>query len=92
MFDAKSLVDDATHLSILMEWIESARHILFVTDWVNSTNPAFGAMCQKAGIPINNAPWDVEQSDALLRLATLQRGMLRSAAELLEQAERGANA
>lgn len=82
MHNAKSLIDDAAQISILMEWIESARNILYVADWVHGTTPEFRELCKKTGIPICGAAWDVEQSDALARLATIQRGMLERVANV----------
>jgi|GEM_PF-3571131 len=79
-----SAVDDAAQLSIIMEWVESARRILSVVEWVADSTPEFKALCKKHEIPIGNAPWDTEQSDALSRLFTIQRKYLNHAGDAAE--------
>ncbi len=72
-WNVSSAINDAEQLAIIMQWIEGARHILDVVGITARYHPEFDQLCKKHSIPICNADWDVEQSDALTRLYSLQR-------------------
>ena len=80
----ESAVGDAHHIAILMQWIESARQILVQFEWLSTNDQEFDAICKRNTVPVFNAPWEAEHSDALTRLLLIQCQYLSAAHDAAE--------
>ena len=72
-------VGEAHHLAILMGWIENARHLVSQFEYLSTHDKEFNALCKHQKIPVYNATWEEEHSDALTRLLSIQCRLLNAA-------------
>ena len=72
-------VGEAHHLATLMQWVESARHLVSQFEYLSVHSKEFQAICKHHEIPVYKASWDEEHSDALARLFSIQCQFLNAA-------------
>lgn len=83
-FKIGSAVGDAGHIAILMEWVENARYLIGEFETLSMNDTAFEAILKRQKIPVFNAAWEIEHSDALTRLLSIQRQFLNAAHDAAE--------
>ena len=74
----ESSVGDAHHIAILMQRIETARGLIGQFEQLNS-HKEFKSILKDYEISIFKAVWEIEHSDALARLLTIQCQFLSAA-------------
>lgn len=72
-------VGEAHHLAVLMQWVENARHLVGQFEYLSTHCKEFNAICKQYKIPVFNASWEEEHSDALARLLSIQCQFLNAA-------------
>lgn len=72
-------VGDAHHFAILMQWVENARHLVSQFEYLSTHDKEFNAICKHQKIPVFNATWEEEHSDALAGLLSVQCRLLNAA-------------
>lgn len=77
-------VGDAHHIAVLAQWVESARQILSKFEYLSIHSKEFDAICKHHEIPVFGAAWEVEHSDALTRLLSIQCQFLNAAHDAAE--------